>query len=256
MKNCLRIIMLLGLIYPIAFTPALSQVKSSKPVYVIVHGAWGGGWAFRKVDSLLTAAGAKVYRPTLTGQGERVHLASKDVGLNTHILDIVNTILYEDLHDIIVVGHSYGGMVVAGVADSLLGRIKKRIYLDAMVPSDGEGVFSIQGSGTERTRQSVNGFLPPSWVKDGTLPPKDVPHSLKTLRDTIVLKNKLAGKIPTTYILTVEKGKDPKDDSFASQAERVRKKGWPVLQLEADHNAQWSAPEALVKMLTEITNSK
>jgi len=77
-------------------------------------------WAFQKVDSLLVATGSQVYRPTLTGQGERAHLASADVGLNTHIMDIVNTILYEDLYNVILVGHSYGGMVVTGVADKIL----------------------------------------------------------------------------------------------------------------------------------------
>src|SRR4051794_4927420 len=80
--------------------------KSSKPVYVIVHGAWGGGWAFKKVDSLLREKGCIVYRATLTGQGERAHLATPDIGLNTHINDVVNLILYEDLHDIILIGHS------------------------------------------------------------------------------------------------------------------------------------------------------
>ena len=102
--------------------------------FVIVHGAWGGGWAFREVDDMLTAQGHKVYRPTLTGQGERVHLASKDVGLETHIDDVVNTILYEELNDIILVGHSYGGMVVTGVADRIPERISHLIYLDATTP--------------------------------------------------------------------------------------------------------------------------
>ena len=85
--------------------------------FVIVHGAWGGGWAFREVDRLLTADGHKVYRPTLTGQGEKVHLATRDTNLTTHVTDIVNVILFEDLHDVVLVGHSYGGMVITGVMD-------------------------------------------------------------------------------------------------------------------------------------------
>lgn len=96
----------------------------SKPTIVIVHGAWGGGWAFKKVESLLRQKGFDVYRPQLTGQGDRVHLARPDIGLNTHIDDVVNTILYEDLRDIVLVGHSYGGMVISGVADRVPDRIK------------------------------------------------------------------------------------------------------------------------------------
>lgn len=254
MKRCLFLFLMIVVagIYPAAFAQS-----SAKPIYVIVHGAWGGSWAFKKVDSLLTEKGAVVYRPSLTGQGERVHLATTDVGLTTHIKDVVNMILYEDLHDVILVGHSYGGMVVSGVADSLPGRIKKLIYLDAIVPENGESVIGIQGSRADPIKKMVvNGFIVPPWVTAGKLPPKDVPHPYKTFTDSIVLTNKERLKIPTTYILTVEKGKEPKDDDFASQAERAKKKGWPILILEADHNAQWSAPEALVDMLKKIGSEK
>jgi pimeloyl-ACP methyl ester carboxylesterase len=247
-----KILYLLFAIPLCVYLPALSQ-STAKPVYVIVHGAWGGSWAFKKVDSLLSGEGNIVYRPSLTGQGERVHLASLDVGLNTHILDVVNMILYEDLRDIILVGHSYGGMVVTGVADSLAGRIKKLIYLDAFVPDNGESLFSIQGAKAEGMQNlAKNGFIVPRWVAADKLPPKDVPHPLKTLTDTLYLDNPLRTKIPTTYILTVAKGTQPEADDFAAQAERARKKGWPVLQLEADHNPQWSATEALVEILRKI----
>lgn len=254
MKRCLFLFLMIVVagIYPAAFAQS-----SAKPIYVIVHGAWGGSWAFKKVDSLLTEKGAVVYRPSLTGQGERVHLATTDVGLTTHIKDVVNMILYEDLHDVILVGHSYGGMVVTGVADSLPGRIKKLIYLDAIVPENGESVIGIQGSRADPIKKMVvNGFIVPPWVTAGKLPPKDVPHPYKTFTDSIVLTNKERLKIPTTYILTVEKGKEPKDDDFASQAERAKKKGWPILILEADHNAQWSAPQALADMLKKIGSEK
>lgn len=248
MKRCLLFLALL--VCSGIFSNSFSQA-AAKPVYVIVHGAWGGSWAFKKADSLLTERGAVVYRPSLTGQGERVHLATTAVGLNTHINDVVNMILYEELHDVILVGHSYGGMVVTGVADSLAGRIKKLIYLDAMVPENGESVTSMQGARAEGIKKMVvDGFVVPPWVKAGQAPPKDVPHPYKTLTDNIVLTNPKRLAIPTTYILTVEKGKDPATDDFAPQAERAKKKGWPVMILEADHNPQWSAPEALVEMLT------
>jgi pimeloyl-ACP methyl ester carboxylesterase len=225
----------------------------SKPTIVIVHGAWGGSWAFRRVDDLLREKGFKVYRPQLTGLGERVHLSRPDIGLSTHIEDVVNMILFEDLHDIILMGHSYGGMVITGVADRLPDRISRLVYLDAFVPADGESAMSILGSRGDWLKGMTKGdYIVPVWVKPDQLPPKDVPQPLKTFTEPISLKNKAGLKLPATYILTVEKGKEPKDDDFWSQAQRAKDRGWPVLQLTADHNAQWSAPEALVEMLAGI----
>jgi pimeloyl-ACP methyl ester carboxylesterase len=229
----------------------IANLARPKPTIVIVHGAWGGGWAFKQVDGLLRDKGYNVYRPTLTGQGERVHLASPEVGLTTHIMDVVNVILFEDLHDVILVGHSYGGMVITGVAERVPDRIKKLIYLDAFVPEDGESVNSLVGDRAAGLKPMIkDGLIVPLWVKPDQKPPKDVPQSLKTFTEPIVLKNPAARQLPATYILTVEKGKEAKDDDFASQAARARAKGWPVLQLEANHNAQWSAPQALVEMLS------
>jgi pimeloyl-ACP methyl ester carboxylesterase len=225
----------------------------AKQTIVIVHGAWGGGWAFKRVESLLREKGFTVYRPQLTGQGDRVHLAKPDIGLSTHIDDVVNTLLYEELHDIILVGHSYGGMVISGVADRVPDRIKRLVYLDAIVPNDGDSVSSIMRNGSDFIKQMTKGdYIVPMWVKPDQPPPKDVPQSLKTFTDAIVLKNETARKIPATYILTVDKGKEAKDDDFFAQSQRARERGWPILQLTADHNPQWSAPEALVEMLVGI----
>jgi pimeloyl-ACP methyl ester carboxylesterase len=223
---------------------------SAKPTFVIVHGAWGGSWAFRRVDELLREKGFNVYRPSLTGLGERVHLASPDVGLSTHINDVVNMILFEDLHDVILVGHSYGGMVITGVADRVPDRIRRLIYVDAFVPEDGESVVSLQGPRAAWIKPMIQGqYIVPPWVKPDQPPPKDVPQPLKTFTEAIVLKNKAARSLPATYILTVEAGHKAEDDDFATQAERAKRRGWPVLQLTSDHNPQWHAPEALVEML-------
>jgi pimeloyl-ACP methyl ester carboxylesterase len=227
--------------------------RPSKATIVIVHGAWGGAWAFKKVDALLRQKGFEVYRPQLTGQGDRVHLARPDIGLSTHIDDVVNTILYEDLRDIILVGHSYGGMVISGVADRVPDRIKRLVYLDAMVPNDGDSVSTMMRARGDFIKQMTKGdYIVPAWVKPDQPPPHDVPQSLKTFTDQIVLKNDAARKLPATYILTVEKGKEAKDDDFFPQSQRAKEKGWSGLQLTADHNPQWSAPEALVEMLAGI----
>jgi len=226
---------------------------SSKPTIVIVHGAWGGAWAFKKVDAMLRQKGFEVYRPQLTGQGDRVHLARPDIGLNTHIDDVVNMILYEDLHDIILVGHSYGGMVISGVADRVPDRIKRLVYLDAMVPNDGESVTTLLPRAGDFIKQMTKGdYLVPPWVKPDQPPPHDVPQALKTFTDPIALKNEAARKLPATYILTVEKGKEAKDDDFFAQSQRAKERGWSMLVLTSDHNPQWSAPEALVEMLAGI----
>lgn len=246
--------LLLLVLFILVNAPQLIFAQSSaKPVYVIVHGAWGGSWAFKKADSLMTATGAIVYRPSLTGQGERVHLASLEVGLNTHINDVVNMILYEDLHNVILVGHSYGGMVITGVADRVPERISKLIYLDAFVPDHGESVLTIQGARADGLmKMASNGYLVPAWVKPGQAPPKDVPHPVKTFTDNISLTNANRLSLPVTYILTVAKGAAASTDDFALQAERAKKKGWQVLQMEADHNPQWSAVEALVELLLKV----
>src|SRR5215831_5722049 len=111
--------------------------------FVLVHGAWHGGWCWKKVTPLLRAAGHEVYTPTLTGLGERVHLASPKVDLTTHIQDVVNVLDYEDLHEVVLVGHSYGGVVIAGVADRVPSRVGHLVYLDAGVPHNGEGYLDL-----------------------------------------------------------------------------------------------------------------
>jgi pimeloyl-ACP methyl ester carboxylesterase len=247
----------LSLFLPISFHLANAQTvqpaQAAKPTIVIVHGAWGGSWAFRKVEALLRAKGFNVYRPQLTGLGERVHLSSPDIGLTTHIDDVVNMILFEDLHDIILVGHSYGGMVVTGVADRVPDRIRRLIYLDALLPNDGESVMSMVGPQGEWLKKMIKGdYIVPPWVKPDQPPPKDEPQPLRTFTDPIALKNQARLKVAATYILTVEAGKDAKNDDSWAQSQRAKERGWSVLQLTADHNAQWSAPEALVEMLAGI----
>src|SRR3712207_5745958 len=108
--------------------------------YVLVHGAWHGGWCWKKVVPLLRTAGHEVYTPTLTGLGERAHLLSPTITLDTHILDVVNVLEYEELLDVVLVGHSYAGAVISGVADRAPTQVAQLVYLDAFVPRDGEAL--------------------------------------------------------------------------------------------------------------------
>jgi len=225
---------------------------SKKETFVIVHGAWGSSANFKEVDSILTQKNTIVYRPCLTGMGERVHLSSPDIGLETHILDVVNTILYEDLHNIILVGHSYGGMVITGVADRIPKRIQKIIYLDAAIPNNGESIITSLGANAKEAETYYSsivkdGFLtPPSEEMRTKAPPNDVPQPYKTFTDILTLKNEtLTSKIPTSFINC---GAKP-------MAKRAKKRGWPVYKLGNDHNVQWSNPEGLSDLLLKIVNN-
>jgi xylan 1,4-beta-xylosidase len=223
--------------------------ESGKPsTIVIVHGAWAGGWEHKRVAEMLQAKGHIVYRPTLTGQGERVHLASHmTVDLATHIEDVVNLIEWENLRDVVLVGHSYGGMVITGVADRVAERLKRVVYLDAFLPEDGESAQTALGS-ARPPRPAVNGFFP---LGDHSGPvPRVVPQPEKTFTQPIALtRQDVARRLPTTYILTVDPGKKPVDDMFNRFHERAKSRGWKCLVMEADHVPHLSKPEELVQLL-------
>jgi pimeloyl-ACP methyl ester carboxylesterase len=112
--------------------------------YVLVHGGWQGGWSYVRVARLLRKLGHDVYTPTLTGLGERSHLAQSRINLDTHISDVANTILWEDLSRVVLVGHSFGGVVISGVADRLPERIETLVYLDALVPHTADTLFTLR----------------------------------------------------------------------------------------------------------------
>jgi pimeloyl-ACP methyl ester carboxylesterase len=224
------------------------QRPAPRYTFVIVHGAWGGGWDWRTVDSMLTRRGHRVVRVSLTGLGERVHLASSDIGLSTHIDDVVNTMLWDDLRDVVLVGHSYGGMVITGVADRIPERIRRLVYLDAFVPDSGETAMALAPMGASSLLANArNGFIIPVWVTDTLAIPRDVPQPLRTLTDTLRLVNPAGRRVPATYLLTFEPTVDP--DPFQRFADRAAARGWPVLRLQADHVPERSARAELVALL-------
>lgn len=232
-------------------TIAFGQTKNPR-VYVFVHGAWDGGWDYRKVDSILTSQGHIVYRPTLTGLGDRIHLANKDINLTTHITDIVNLLKFENLHHVILVGHSYGGIVISGVAEQAPDRIKQLVYLDAFVPKNGESFQTIIG--TETWTQMVvpnikDGFVAYTLGPIHPNPPTDVPQPLQTFTETLKISNPLVAKIPTAYILMMKDGKGDFEEYGAS---RARARGWKIFTLEGGHYSMRDQPEALVKKLETV----
>jgi pimeloyl-ACP methyl ester carboxylesterase len=167
---CTLLIASLGLVAADEMT-----TKKEKYTFLLVHGASVGGWDWQTIAKQLTAKGHTVYRPTLTGLGEKYHLASPEINLTTHINDVVNIIVFEKLYNIILVGHSYGGMVITGVMDRLPERIQ---HLDAMVPDDGMSVTDIFPLSSDR--KVINGQIYFPWLDENSPLPRDLPQSLKT----------------------------------------------------------------------------
>jgi pimeloyl-ACP methyl ester carboxylesterase len=224
--------------------------------YVIVHGAYGGGWAFGEVDAMMTADGQRVFRPTLTGQGEKMHLANPDVNLETHIQDIVNTILFEKLDNVVLVGHSYGGMVITGVVDRIPQRIKCVIYLDAILPEDGESADTADNGilhHSTTVKLDVHGSIP-TTAKEMSKPlPHDEPMPAGAFRQPISLKNQtVARAIPTSFILFVAKGTKLRNAHFYPFYQRAIARGWHTETFTSDHNAQWSHPRELADLLERL----
>jgi pimeloyl-ACP methyl ester carboxylesterase len=224
------------------------QTKSSSHTYVLVHGASGGGWDWKTMDNLLSAQGQIVYRATLTGLGERAHLASADINLTTHIDDVANLILFEQLENIVLVGHSYGGMVVTGVMDRLPEKIKQVFFLDAFVPADGMAAVDLWKDISDY--KTVDGLVYFPWLDSSKPVPGDVPQSLKTLTEPVSFNNPMALKLPVTYVPFVEGVVQAKARSFFDSSwKRAVERGWAVRALESDHNAQRSHPEELGELL-------
>jgi pimeloyl-ACP methyl ester carboxylesterase len=233
--------------------------------FVLVHGAFVGGWCWHWVAPYLRGAGHDVLCPTLTGHGERVHLASPRVDLDTHIEDVVNVLHYEDLTGVVLVGWSYGGMVVAGVADRVPERIAHVVYLDSDVPRDGETSVPPGGHAAreELARAHGDGWrVPPAaagiealleefpeeqrrWVAA-----RLTPHLLKTWTQPIRLSGAGAA-IPTTYIRCMV-GYDPDDEDTQRQDARIRgEPSWRYRELAASHSAGLTVPRDVADLLLE-----
>jgi pimeloyl-ACP methyl ester carboxylesterase len=222
--------------------------------FVLVHGAWHGGWSWQPVAARLAAKGHTVYRPTLTGLGDRAHLISRDVDLATHIQDITSMLRFEDLHDVVLVGHSYAGMVITGVAAEVPERIARLVYYDAFVPDDGDCALDLlpahvaehfvaqaeaEGDGWLMPRRPLErlGVRDPeakAWLQG-----RMVEHPLATYAAKLCVRPETR-QLPSSYISCTDWTR-----VLESQAERARRLGWPVQEIEADHEALATAPDLL-----------
>ncbi len=253
--SCLSLACLLGVLLTPSF--AAEPVPAAPPhTYVIVHGATGGGWDWKVVDKLLTANGHTVYRPTLTGLGEKVHLANRDINLTTHINDIVNVILFEDLHDVVLVGHSYGGMVITGVMDRIPERISHVIFLDAAVPDDGMSATDVWGPFSPE-HKVVDGQVQFSWLDASKPAPRDVPQSYKTFSEPVSYKNPATKLLPVTYVAFVPAGQSvEKRAESDNNWHRAKARGWTIRTLASDHVAERTHPKELTVLLEDAPKDR
>ena len=227
-------------------------------IFVLAHGAWSAAWAWKKVRPLLGARGHELYAPTLTGLGERGHHASPAVDLETHISDVVAVLDYEDLRDVILIGHSYGGMVATGVADRVPERLRQLIYLDAFVPTEGKCLLDYLSRDfrTHMVENAADGWrVPANPIPPDTSPedvawiePRRLTQPLRTFQQPVRLKHGET-TLPRSYIYC---RLAPLGDPFRQFAERAKREGWRYFELDASHSPNVTAPTALTDLLAEI----
>jgi pimeloyl-ACP methyl ester carboxylesterase len=229
--------------------------------FLVCHGAWSAGWAWKKMHPLMAAAGHRLVTPTYTGLGEREHLANPSVDLETHIQDVLNVIKYEDLRDVVLIGHSYGGMVATGVADRARDHIAQLIYLDAFVPEEGQSLLDLLPE-SERQRMLQLAKSGDGWrVPPNPTPPDTPPADLEWLTERRVdmpikcfeTKLRLRGgllTLPRSYIYATRVSPV---DAFSRFAARARSQpDWRFYEIDASHSPHVTAPETLMGLLEKI----
>ncbi len=242
----------------LAAVAARAADAAEKLTFVVVHGATAGGWEWKQTGDFLTSDGHTVHRVTLTGLGERMHLNSPEIDLQTHINDVVNTILFEDLNDIVLTGHSYGGMVITGVMDRVPERIRHVVFLDAAVPNDGESIWDLfGGDGPRDTSRFADGFMQVPWVKPDTKPPHNVKHSIKCFNQPVTYKNPAALALPVTYVAFVPKDKSVEERAKTDKSwQRAEARGWTIRTFPGGHVAQMEDPRGVATLIEESTHDK
>jgi pimeloyl-ACP methyl ester carboxylesterase len=241
--------------------------------FVLVHGSWGGAWIWKRVIPLLRAGGHDVYATTATGLGDLAHLADPAIDLDTFVTDVVNLLFYEDLTAVTLVGWSYGGMIITGVAERAPERLAQLVYLDAAVPADGETsydaeLYSEAARAADRADaqaagmpgfQVVNRYA--EWIGDLIPDPADrawlfarlVPQSLATCTQPLRLGNPAATALPRAFVFCADGKGDAAEDPTVRNAAKARAApGWRYRELAANHLAPITAPEAVTEALLSL----
>ena len=230
--------------------------------FVLVHGAWHGGWCWRHVAATLRARGHQVFTPTMTGLGERAHLLNAGTGLSTCIDDIAGVIDAEELQQVVLVGHSFAGPVISGVADRMPERLKQLVYLDALVVQHGQSALSLFSADVQRERSRTIDdeglrMAIPAPEKFGVTDPAQqawlkrrlTPHPLKAYTEPLLLQHPLGNGLPKSYVAVT----DPWYPPLAALRDWVRAQpDWEWFEIAAGHDAMITSPDALSDLLPAI----
>jgi len=236
-------------------------VATKRKTFVLLHGAWHGGWCWERVAGPLRDRGHRVTTPTQTGLGERAHLMSPDIDLAVFTADLVNHLLREDLTEVVLVGHSFGGNAISGAAEEVPGRIARLVYLDALVPASGRTPFDdypaeVAAQRIRQAEESSGGLSIPSppaaafAVTDPAdaawLEARLTPHPLHTFTTSQTFRDEPGNGLPVEYILC----NDPVYlGPLVGVRARVGSLGWPVTEIATGHDAMVTAPGALIDIL-------
>ncbi len=232
--------------------------------YVLVHGAWRGSWIWKRVRKALQAHGHEVFTPTLTGVGERSHLLSPQVNLETHIADVMNLIRGEELCDVVLCGHSYGGCVVSSVADRIPEKIGALVYVDAFVPENGQSLHDTlppeaRNEQLDAARKVGEGWKTPAipaqafnvnsrdrdWVDR-----QSTSHPLACFQQPVRLTGAMNRIGDITYIIATGWSPSP----FPQFYDKAKARGWKTLTLACGHDVMLDQPEELTQELLPISS--
>jgi pimeloyl-ACP methyl ester carboxylesterase len=230
--------------------------------FVLVHGAWSGGWCYFKVAERLRALGHRVFTPTLTGQGERSHLTGTAINLTMHILDVLNVFHYERLDDVVLAGHSYGGMVITGLGDRIPDRLRALVYLDAFLPQDGQSLFDINVPANTQmfidNAGKIGGLaVPPPPAAFFNVNPDDAqrvdelatPFPIGCFTEKIRLSGKGISIRKHVYVHSTVL---PRESPFKPFYERVKNDpGWSAHTLPCGHDAMLDMPDDVTRILLD-----
>lgn len=238
--------------------------------FVLVHGTWHGGWVWQRVADRLRAAGHRVYTPTCTGCGERVHLSRPDVGLDTHITDVASVIEFEELDRVILVGHSFAGITITGVADRLRERIRRIVFFDALVPTEQRNAAVLPDADGRypewwRKRQDkfIDGYRMTFWDEykvDMLVPPTDTAnvellrrrlttHPMRQWTDRLELRNGGWQGLPRTYVQPTLQAYSPSSERMIGPA---REPGWQFLTLPCHRAGMLTHPDEVARCFAAL----